>query len=755
MTCTTSRSMISVARAIALASAALAGTSSAQSAGDKVSPGNDLGEIVVTATKRSEPLQSVPIAISAVTGESLLKMGATDFAGYARSIPSLSFTDTGTGQSVVAIRGINPSVGAGAVHFYIDETPIPVSQGNYGGGQLNPKLVDVDRVEVLRGPQGTLYGAGSVGGTIRLIPKAPDPNHFSGAAQINGTTIKGGGEGYEAQGLLNIPLIAGKAALRLNVWDVGGGGYITRTWAQPTPGEQKNVGRDDTWGFRATGKYHVSDAVTIDAMVYHEAQKLNGYQNITAGPSNPSFALVQSFPWDVAEPNRNGFTLYSVTGTADLNRFRLTSATSYFRSDRRTTEEQTAFAVAAFGPPAFYERLDEENDRNQFSEEIRLATAAPINHVDFVVGLFYQQSHGDLAFNLAPPEWNSIYAPNGPSDPLYTPGNQLFVGTAKNKDSEISEFTEITWHATDRLDVTGGVRHFHTSTSEHDLLTGLFNGGPTDTAVVAPASTGQTYKANVSYKLTKDNLLYATYSEGFRPGFGYAPVPSSCGFPGPYAVGPDTLKNYEIGSKNAWLDHKVIVNVSAFDMTWKNIQQSKFLQCGFTIVSNSTGSVRSKGGEAEIVTRPLEFWELGLSGSLTDAKFQQNESFLTAREGDQLAGVPRYQVAAYLSRAVHWAEHVSGELRVDVQHTDQSHARYARLSDGQFDPLYQLGSTTLLGARAQANFGAWSVALYGNNLTNDVSRQFLVVSSGADTPGRPRLSVNQPRTVGIEIRNQF
>ena len=747
--------MINVARAIALASAGLAGTSGAQNVGDKTSPGTELGEIVVTATKRSEPLQSVPIAISAVTGESLLKMGATDFAGYARSIPSLSFTDTGTGQSVVAIRGINPSVGAGAVHFYIDETPIPVSQGNYGGGQLNPKLVDVDRVEVLRGPQGTLYGAGSVGGTIRLIPNAPDPNHFSGAAQINGTTIKGGGEGYEVQGLLNIPLIAGQAAVRLNVWDTGGGGYITRTWLQPTPGEQKNVGRDDTWGFRATGKYRVNDAVTLDAMIYHEAQKLNGYQNITAGQANPGFALVQSFPWDVPEPNRNGFTLYSFTGTADLNRFRLTSATSYFRSDRRTTEEQTAFAVAAFGPPAFYERLDEENDRQQFSEEIRLATAAPINNVDFVVGLFYQQSHGDLAFNLAPPEWNSVYAPNGPTDPLYSPGNQLFVGTAKNKDSEISEFTEVTWHATKKVDVTAGVRHFHTSTSEHDLLTGLFNGGPTDTAVVAPASTGQTYKGNVSYKVTQDNLLYATYSEGFRPGFGYAPVPSSCGFSGPYAVGPDTLKNYEIGSKNAWLDHKVIVNVSAFDMTWKNIQQSKFLPCGFTIVANSTGSVRSKGGEAEIVARPLPFWELGLSGSLTDAKFQQNESFLTAQEGDQLAGVPRYQVAAYLSRSVQWAEHVSGELRLDVQHTDKSHARYARLPDGQFDPLYQLGSTTLLGARAQVHFGAWSAALYGNNLTNDVSRQFLVVSSGADTPGRPRMSVNQPRTIGIEIRNQF
>ena len=172
-------------------------------------------------------------------------------------------------------------------------------------------------------------------------------------------------------------------------------------------------------------------------------------------------------------------------------------------------------------------------------------------------------------------------------------------------------------------------------------------------------------------------------------------------------------------------------------------------------MANSTGSVRSKGGEAEIVARPLPFWELGLSGSLTDAKFQQNESFLTAQEGDQLAGVPRYQVAAYLSRSVQWAEHVSGELRLDVQHTDKSHARYARLPDGQFDPLYQLGSTTLLGARAQVHFGAWSAALYGNNLTNDVSRQFLVVSSGADTPGRPRMSVNQPRTIGIEIRNQF
>ena len=651
---TTSRLTINAARAIGLAGIAVAGASSAQSVNDRTPVGNnELGEIVVTATKRSEPLQSVPIAISAVTGESLQKMGATDFAGYARSIPSLSFTDTGTGQSVVAIRGINPSVGAGAVHFYIDETPIPVSQGNYGGGQLNPKLVDVDRVEVLRGPQGTLYGAGSVGGTIRLIPNAPDPNHFSGAAQLNGTTIKGGGEGYEAQGLLNIPLIAGQAAVRLNVWDAGGGGYITRTWLQPTPGSQKNVGRDDTWGARATAKYRVSDAVSLDAMIYHEAQKLNGYQNITAGATNnPGFALEQNFPWDVAEPNRNGFTLYSLTGTADLNQFRLTSATSYFRSDRRTTEEQTAFAVAAFGPPAFYERLDEENDRQQFSEEIRLATAAPINHVDFVVGLFYQQSHGELAFNLAPTEWNAIYAPNGPSDPLYSPGNQLFVGTAKNKDSEISEFTEITWHATKQLDVTGGVRHFHTSTSEHDQLTGLFNGGPSDTAVPAPASTGQTYKANVSYKVTRDNLLYATYSEGFRPGFGYAPVPSSCGFPGPYAVGPDTLKNYEIGSKNAWADHKVIVNVSAFDMTWKNIQQSKFLPCGFTIVANSTGSVRSKGGEAEIVARPLAFWELGLSGSLTDAKFQQNEAFLTAFQGDQLAGVPRYQVAAYVSRSV-------------------------------------------------------------------------------------------------------
>jgi outer membrane receptor protein involved in Fe transport len=737
-----------------------------------------LQEIVVTAEKREERLQDVPAAVSALTGATLEAMGAQSFTDYARSIPGLTFTDLGAGRQVPSLRGINPSAGAAAVAYYIDETPIPSADV----GVVNPALIDIDRIEVLRGPQGTLYGSSSIGGTIKLISNAPNLSKFQGSVKAEALVTQGAdgaSPGTDTQLVLNLPIVQDKLAVRGAFYYRDVGGYINRTWTNagengiatgPVVGTVGNLPDEHTWGLRATLLFQPTEQFSVSAMAYVQDQHFDGYNDITGGASNPNDQLVQSFISDTPEDQENNFQLYNLTAKYNFGRFNAISSTSYSQQSILYSQEGTSTiqlfpTFAPSSPPStvvFPNVSPQGLHSYNFTQEVRLATSERIAGFDGVIGAFYSRIHRPFSWFWVPPGYNQVVAGNDPTSPLYAPDNNIFTATGESGyQRELSEFGELTYHFTDALSLTGGLRHYDVSTEQSPVYSGYFIGGNVP-GVVSNTTTSDTakgvvYKGNLSYKLTPDHLLYAQFSEGFRPGFGNGPLPAQCGSTQSYAeVNPDSIKSYELGAKTEWLEKRLTVNAAAYRVNWSKIQQGLFLPCGFFTYANF-GDAVVKGGELEVNTQLTNRVSAGLSGTYMNAELQQTNPATGAVAGDQIEYVPNWQGALYGQTTFPLLEAADGFARLEFQYTGSSFANYSRLSDGSRDPAAEMGVVRMLNLRMGMRHQAWDFALSALNLLNETPRQSLDTNAGLTLliPGRPRYVVVRPRTFSFSVAYQF
>jgi outer membrane receptor protein involved in Fe transport len=734
-------------------------------------PGSEgLQEIIVTAQKRSESLQSVPEAITAITAQSLEALGAIDLTTYARTVPGLTFTDLGTGRQTVAIRGLNASLGSATVSYYIDETPIPAEQGNIPRAQANPNLVDIDRIEVLRGPQGTLYGSSAMGGTIRLIPTQVDLNKASGYVDVGADGRSAGSWGVNSTLVGNLPLVQDTLGMRAALWYRQEDGFIDRLWGpnsavDPThfQGEERNIGTQDIKGGRLRLLFNPTAALSISGMLYHEDRSANGLGDYTGGVLNPTQALNQIQLADIPEPSSNSFTLSNLTAKLAISNINVTSSSSYYDSRTFITEEGTAVADTFFGV-FFPSRFDEHHTDRNITQELRIATVEPVSGFDVIAGLYYNEDHNTQTYSYPAPGWNTMFAPVGPSDPsgLYALNNDLFSGFTDGFQREISEFGELSYNFSRQLKLTAGVRHYYIANSNYSTSAGLVQSNQTLTSDLGANYTGTLYKGNISYQVTDDQLVYAQYSEGFRPGFPLGPLPSICqaglaavGITSPPSkVNPDTDKNYEIGAKTAWIDRRLIVNVAVYKIAWQNIQQELFLPCGEFFDANA-GEAVSRGVEVEVDGRITEHLGGGLSGSYDHATLSQNEPAFGALSGDQINDVPVQQGAAHADYSFSVRD-IGAVARVDVQYTGSSYANYLRLAGtSERDPDQRLGALTLVNARLTFNKNNWTTALFADNILDRIARQDVQNSLLAQIPGRPRYVPNVPRTIGINVRRNF
>jgi outer membrane receptor protein involved in Fe transport len=730
-----------------------------------------LQEVIVTAQKRSERLQDVPIAVSALTGDMLEEMGAQSFTDYARTVPGLRFTDYGAGRQTPSIRGVNATFGAATVTYYIGETPLGVvAQGSV----VNPTLIDIDRIEVLRGPQGTLYGSSSIGGTIKLIPHAPNLTQLGGAVEASAQITQGAdgaSPGGTADIVLNAPIVQGVLGMRVVAWGRDVGGFVNRTWDTPQEGFVGNIPVEHTWGFRATALYQPVEQLSISAMVYLQNQHFNGYEDYTGGASNPDNRLVQNFIVDVSEPQETQFRLYDITMSYSPGLFNIVSATTYQDIVSNWTEEGTSLIQAYLGGPPFPTLVQELDKSHDFTEEFRLSTSQAIHGFAPTLGVFYSQYHSSGGIvPWAPPEYNELVANNDPSNPLYAPGNLLYTQQDITNQREFSEFGELTYHFTDRLSVTGGFRHYDISTDRNGYGAGLFATG-SDVPVYATASgawRGFVYKGDLSYKVTPDHLVYAQYAEGFRPGYptGKVTVPPTCQGEAPpdfgQQVNPDSIKSYELGAKTAWLNKRLTANAAVYRIDWTDIQQAALLPCGFAANSN-IGSALVKGVELDVNGRLTSRVAAGLSGGYVRAQLQQTNNLSGALAGDQIQNVPEWQYALYATTSFPILESADGFARVDYQYTGHSFGFYMRARSpdgtpyGPIDPTYELQVTRLLNGRVGMHHGPWELSFSGANLLNNVVRQG--TDANADLtlpiPGRPRYLVNRPRTFFLNASYQF
>jgi iron complex outermembrane receptor protein len=751
--------------------------------------GAGLQEVVVTATRREERLQDVPISLTAFSQEKLDQQGLRNIDDLVRLSPGVTFQRNGNGSSAnyndessdISIRGIDSQAGTSTTGIYIDDTPIQSRHIGFGAVNVFPQLFDVDRVEVLRGPQGTLFGAGAEGGALRFISPQPSLTKDSGYIRSELATTKDGDQSYELGAAAGGPIIDDVLGFRISASYRRDGGWVDRVGYTLTPNpensllptpefsrvNQTDANWQETVTLRGALKWAVSDAVTISPSFYYQQLHINDTASYWVGLSNPSQDTYYNGN-QLNNPSRDPFWLAAVKAEWNLGFAQLTSNTSFFDRNQHSTSDYSQYlraTYALFGllPTIYPQPGDagyatfEDNQRN-FYEEVRLASTNDNSRLAWNTGLFFSHLNENIPENIYDATLDAETGGNVCSPALPCPGGEIFYGPVDRVvDKQIALFGEATFKFTDTLKATAGLR-----VSKVDFTGTTYSGGPflgTPNAGTSASSSEKpvTPKAVLSWQPDRNNLYYVSASKGYRVGGVNVGVGTICGadlqtlglplgsdgqrhVPGQYAS--DSLWSYELGGKNTFLDHTLQVDWSVFWINWKNIQQNVYLpSCGEQFTAN-LGQVESRGGDIDILYRPIETLMLDLTVAYTDAKFTKSScagvlGFDSSAgqcagivdgvpstappivsQGDRLPGAPWSFMAAAEKTFGEWKGR-NPYVRADYQYT----TRQSALLPGQ-DDRNALNDTTLPGLpvtknlqlRAGFRWNGYDVSFFANNV---------------------------------------
>jgi iron complex outermembrane receptor protein len=661
------RIMVSILLATALPAAHAAESAPAKSAD------TSLEEIIVTATRRVERLQDVPVSVLAFSQEKMDSQGLKNIDDLARLSPGLSFQRNGMSSSGdyndessdINIRGVDSAAGTSTTGIYIDDTPIQTRHIDFSSVNAFPALFDLDRVEVLRGPQGTLFGAGAEGGVVRFLSREPDVNKASGYARADIATTDGGAPSYEGGAAFGAPIIDDVLAFRISLSYRKDGGWVDRVGytLSPSPLAQlpipsyngdtteANANWQQTTTARLAVKWKVNDSLEITPSIYYQRLYINDTAAYWVSLSDPGANVYRNGNAGT-NSSKDPFTLSAIKLKWDLGFASLFSNTSFYDRNQSATSDFTQFLRATYSSipltastyfypnpyPAPGDRgygLFQDNQRN-FYEEIRLASNDTNARVLWSTGLFYSHLSENAPEGIVDPTLNSeviaytggAVAVCGPGD-LSCPGGVLAnTPTVRLIDKQLAVFGELTFKMTDTLKATAGLR---VSKLNYDLT--VAGGGAFVGYIVNSRASGSdnpvTPKAVLSWQPGRDNLVYLSGSKGFRPGGLNSPVgPVFCGpslnaiglnqVPGQY--GSDSLWSFELGSKNQFLNHTLEIDTSLYYIDWNQIQQGVYLPaCGEQFTAN-LGKAKSEGGDIEVLYRPINALTLDLTAAYTDAR---------------------------------------------------------------------------------------------------------------------------------------
>ena len=716
-----------------------------------------LEEIVVTARKETERLQDVPISITALSEQTLQRSGAETLADIGREVPGLNVVSNGPGQNQIFIRGVSSSAGTPTVGYYIDDTPIQ-SIGNLAGSAMDPALLDLSRVEVLRGPQGTLYGASSMGGTVKYVTQQPDLVATQATVNTSLSDTEGGGINYGVSGILNLPLISGSVALRALAFYRDQDGYIDRYPINPNnylanlpAPETKDVNTEKTYGLRLSLEIKPSEAFSITPAVWIQHTDLGAPFTFDDPPGsfdNPIQAR------DVNEPITDKLALLSVTIEGNVQGVHLTSSTSYrdryfnaIEDDSKVTYDFLSPVPQSYVYPSPFDNYFANHD---FTEEIRGSGSVGIVHA--LMGIFYSHQDNFSTFNQPIlPGYNAAFG---------TPfGDQPFYLSADSNDVvQKAAYGEINIDVTQRLQAIFGARVFTVSQHDYTWGTGVFNGGYAASGASSKDS-GLNPKFELSYRLAPDILTYATAAKGFRQGGPLSGFPAhictadlaaiGLGSP-PSSFKADTLWNYELGAKTAWLDHRLTVNGAVYYINWNDVQQLISLPtCGVDFTGNF-GSASSEGSELEIQYEPTSALRVTLGAAYNEAKLTSTVVGAQGRTGDTLENAPRWMGSASTEYHRTFGDSTSGYARLDFSTITHQYNNFDTTSI-----YYNRAGYSLANMRLGAKHRGWDTALFLDNALNKHAETALPLSYAIDLPTTRRVSLNQPRTVGLDVRYDF
>ena len=780
-------------------SSLLAGLASAQTVSNADDSGG-IAEIVVTAQKRSSTVQETPISITAVSGADLQDRGIGDVATLAAATPGVSLKSNGPGQTEIEMRGMTSSGGNSAtVGFYLDDVPMTAPAGAQNGKVvIDPTLYDLNRIEVLRGPQGTLYGSGSMGGTVKLVTNQPNLTKTEGSFESILSGTDGGGLNHNDNFMFNLPLINDQLALRIvgseahtsgwidrivvNPFPLPTNGGATRGNVQAAPVESVRHGSnaEQLYGMRVTLLWKPTDALSVTPSIFYQRVTQEGPSAFDSVPGTQAHYQ----PFGVAEPYSDEIKVYSLNVTYSFNTFDLTSITAQWnRNSIQSQDGSESFnnplsfvEVNTPGTISFYlpggtgpVQGTETDPSKQFSEEIRAASTGD-GPLKWVGGLFY--SHFQSVWNLYTAVENpSAFFDNGTLGPATT--NAIWNLVNPTTISQYAAFGEGTYALTSQLKATVGLRYYSYDYSFHDDFAGW--GSPLGGATPSIESVSQTHsgvnpKFNLAYEFDKDLMVYVTASKGYRPGGANQPLPTTGALwaPGgvplssspfnypngkwPESYEPDTLWSYELGEKARFFDRHLTVDASVYYEKWSNVQLLELPND--YLLNDNNGDAKIYGGELEARGVLGAGFQLGISGGYTHAILSPGIHY-TITPASIVPDVPEFSGNVNLT----YEHALSGKYmlnaRVESTYVDK---RYdltfpPGFGTGELTPLSSYDLTNVrVGVRSEAG---WGIALFVNNVANKQASLENMTELTLTNASFNRVITSQPRTAGVDLTYAF
>lgn len=778
-------------------------------------------EIVVTARKRNEGLQEVPMSISAIGEQEIARSGAQSLQELTVGVPSLSFRSSGLGRQKLSLRGISSSAGvAPTVGFYIDEAPLASSSSaantSFQQTNVDPNLFDIDRVEILRGPQGTLYGSSSLGGTVRIITQQPKLAEFESRANAQFSSTKGGGSNWALNGSANLPIVPERLALRVTGTAIENDGYIDRlignfdvTGRIDGPGNEdvtlpdrtlpagqtarriEDVNTESIRSARAALRFQASDAVYIQPSVFWQRSTQDGKSSFDSLPGGRE----QRRAFDVSEPFEDEFALGNLTVGVDFDAVNLLSTTSYMDRDIANVEDFTDLMSYFFGysqspsdlpaqrridstgqlwdlsgPPfpativPIAAHSSESVAIEDFTQEFRLTSTAG-GPFEWIAGAYFKKFRSDAGYDFVLPGYSATF-------PAYDTilggvfGDNFALVDTQTRYRELALFGEIGYSFGEHWKLTLGARWFDYRTDFVRTTQGLFFGRPTPATVQTSAGDdGINPKVLLSYSPREHVQLYATAARGYRPGATNSPIPAGrCDddlaaigrSDAPQVYGPDSIWNYELGIKSR-LGGRVTANAAVYLIDWNDIQQRVTLPtCGSSYTDN-VGKAQSRGVELEVELLLTDELHLSLGAAYNQAQFTQSVPLAGVRNGDTLTDAPKLS----LNTSV---EYTFGHSWQGTQFVRFDWAYLSSSLDTQAQTNLQTGARTAGIRRAAfdiADFRLghssdnWELALFVQNLFDEQAEFTKVDTLGQIYPTYLRVSTNRPRTIGLAVTRSF
>ncbi len=746
----------------------------------KADTSGQLEDIVITATKRASTVQETAISVTAISGDDILDRGLTDFTALAQSIPGVSMRSSGPGQTEFEMRGMTSAGGnSSTVGFYFGDTPLtaPASAQN-GKVVIDPSLYDLSRVEVLRGPQGTLYGSGSMGGTIRLIPNAPNPALFDASAQASFGGTDGGGFNHGENAMVNLPFASGTAALRLVGSESHDSGWIDRVViadgafpapsgstrgnvaSAPVAANYKGVNDTELQAFRAAVLWQPIDELTISPSFFYQRIYQDGLSDIDSNPGlNANYQ-----PFDQAEPFSDNFTLGSLNVQYKFAAFDVTSTTSQWKRDEHLRQDGSEELATVLGLPFYVSQGGfgpttptplEDDKSKQTTEELRF-TSTGSGPWKWLVGWFYGDFESDWNLFVLQP---GALAGTGTGD--------AFTQYQPTKIIQNSIFGEFSYQITPRLTATAGARRYYYTSSVVTTVGGYLSStgsGNFATAAASERDQGVNPKLDLSYQAGRNLLLYTTIAKGFRPGGANQPIPTSgqlgsqceqdlqqnhgttAFVNAPAGFAPDDVWSYEIGEKWRTADGRLTINSAAYYEKWNGVQQNIPLACGFPYTDNA-GDAQIYGGEVELNAVLVPGLLFSANAGYAHAVFVGNNLETGVTSGTPVQDVPDWTSSAALSYRRSIRRDLAWTWRVDnnyvAGHTDAT------------AQVNHLPSYDLTNLRVGLEGDKWVAALFAKNLFNERALLSNVPAINVNIPQFNRVAVSQPLTYGIDLNYRF